>query len=249
MFRILLSFCAFVTVASPAIGASPVGCDRILEFAERGEPIPEKALNSVREPLTCIVPQISSYFDVTSDPKTTFNNFRVRTYLSLTSAAILIVEEAPPYPKVGVFRSLDDVDVAKTLAAGARHPQRPIRINSARLLANVIDNETFCVALDYLHAPVEERVTNHYSVIGRANLLGVIKPHAGWIGTENQQAIGQTIAYIRSSGANYFNERPQDYTTTSRLISEIEQNLVKNRSGGVKPDDLESCRTVRRQVF
>ncbi len=209
-------------------------CGFINSIVLEGKAQSLSVLGSVRNPLACIVPQIPEFELELRDPNP--NPEAIEAYLSLTAAAILLVES--DFENVTRFRALDNINVAKTLAAGSGHPDRSVRLNSARLLASIVDNTSLCVVLDQLHQPVTPE-EGDVSVNARANLLGVARAAASWIGEENQYALSETLAYTVRSITQ---EDSIDLSKTQALVSDIGSRLLSNSNGAVSEIELKECR-------
>ncbi|WP_415402446.1 hypothetical protein [Tateyamaria sp. SN3-11] len=220
------------------IHAETKTCSAISTTVLEGKAQRLSELNTVVDPLSCIVPQIPKYKADLANPQPALE--ALEAYLSLTAAAILLVESNFEY--VTRFRAIDDIEVAETLAIGAGNRDRSVRLNSARLLASVVDNSTFCVVLDYLHAPVRLiEDDNSTSVNARANLLGVVRGAAQWIGEENQLALARTLDYtVRSIDF----ENTENLTKTLALIADIERRLDTNTAGRISLIAREECGTA-----
>ena len=220
-------------LAGQSANAQASECGLINGMVLEGKAQSLSFLQSVRDPLACIVPQISRFEPQLQSTEKSPQDLDV--YLSLTAASILLVEAS--FNNVTRFRDLDSIDVARTLAVGAGHPDRAVRLNSARLLASVVDNSTLCVVLDQLHQPVSEDPTG-VAIIKRANLLGVARGAASWISRENQQALAATLDFTKR---NIGLEFGSDLSNTRALITDIDQRLRSNSNGSSAFSELVAC--------
>lgn len=234
----LFAFVIFGAIHAVDAKAESNACSSISSTVIEGKAQRLSQLSAMTDPLSCIVPQIPEFRLDLSDQEP--RPRAIEAYLSLTAAAILLVENDFAY--VTRFRTIDDMLVVKTLASGAGHPIRSVRINSARLLASIVDNSTLCVVLDYLHAPVKPvGDDNNSSVNARANLLGVVRGAAKWIGIENQRALQDTLDYTVRTISN---ENSVELPKTLALISDIERRLEANISGHIPLSEREGCRDL-----
>lgn len=236
LFVVLLCLCG-----GPSAAQSD--CSEIYNTSNKGELLYPELLAKSGDPMVCIVNRLPAYFDIVSNKDLTFNNAKIRAYLSLTAAAISLVERVGgDYSQINRFRELDSIEVARTLAEGSRHRDRAVRINSARLFASVIDNETLCVALDYLHADVDESIVNSHTIRGRANLLGVVKPASRWVGKESQEAIKKVVSAVKREIEGLNPKQRANLGSTERLLRELEITYDPNAETKVSDDELSTCK-------
>jgi hypothetical protein len=94
-------------------------------------------------------------------------------------------------PSILRFRQCTTDAIIKPLTWAARGDNQRLRVNSANILANVVDNTTVCIVLHHL------RDTN-ISTNGRANLLGVTNSMASYAYRENVNEIGKTLEIVNA---------------------------------------------------
>lgn len=239
LFYILLALVPGITVAQAA------DCTQIRDLTTRGVLPENEILKASGAPFECIVPDIKASRSTLLDTTLDLDSVELRGYIANTAAAIKLVEN--DFDQVTAFRLEDDIQTIHVLAEGTRHPERAVRLNSARLLANVVDNSTLCIILDHLAASVNNEVPNDVTLIGRANLLGVAKAAAKWIGMENQNALSVSIdaisADVKSAEAMPNSPQKGKLENTKRLVGEIQQRINDNESVKVSPTSLlESCK-------
>ncbi|MBY5933110.1 hypothetical protein KUV51_08895 [Tateyamaria omphalii] len=228
-FAASIAFCC----AASASQAVAQNCSFINGVILEGKAQSLPMLESVRDPLSCIVPQIPEFeFQIRNNER---NTAAIGAYLSLTAAAILLVEDE--FINVTRFRELDSAEVAQVLAIGAGHKDRSVRVNSARLLASVVDNSTLCIVLDHLHQPVPPQ-EGGVAVNARANLLGIARAAASWISIENQTALAATLSYTFRTISQ---EAGGDLSKTRELVTDIERRLRANESGFALQGELDDC--------
>jgi hypothetical protein len=134
--------------------------------------------------------------------------------IALTSVTRSILGNDPA--AIRSFRDCDTGGIIRPLVFAARSDLSPLRINSASILANIIDNTTVCFVLDQLRDKI-------ISVNGRANLLGVTNSMASYAYKENVASIEKTLLLIEEgmSGGS-------DLSQTIGLISSIRSRLASS---------------------
>jgi hypothetical protein len=143
----------------------------------------------------------------------------VKTILATTEQAIQ------------AFRQCDNERIVKTLAWAARGDETALRINSANILGNVVDNTTICFILHHLRDP-------DIDLRGRANLLGIAVAVAGYAHRENVEAIIATLQILNDR------VRGDNLGQTQKLILELAERSARSTNGSVAlPDSLATyCR-------
>lgn len=91
------------------------------------------------------------------------------------------------------LRNADSIAAIRVLAAAARSDDKITRVYSALILSSIIDNSTACVVLDNLFD--EDIATTEHGIIGRANLLGIVRSLARWAYKENFDTIKKVIDF------------------------------------------------------
>lgn len=122
---------------------------------------------------------------------------------------------------IQAFRQCDNDKVIKTLSWWARSDERALRVNSANILANVVDNTTICFVLHHLRDP-------KINVPGRANLLGVTVAVASYAYSENVDAIKDTLNILKTNLGNDAEALPQTRQLMAEIGNRIDHNSNKN---------------------
>ncbi|UWU80781.1 hypothetical protein N2603_20635 [Bradyrhizobium huanghuaihaiense] len=89
------------------------------------------------------------------------------------------------------FRQCTTDTIIKSLTWAARGDNQRLRVNSANILANVVDNTTVCIVLHHLR-------DSNISTNGRANLLGVTNSMASYAYRENVNDISKTLEIVNA---------------------------------------------------
>ncbi|MEQ1951500.1 hypothetical protein [Mesorhizobium sp. CN2-181] len=95
---------------------------------------------------------------------------------------------------IRISRSNDNLDSISTLVTAARGNNQTARVNSAIVLADVIDNSGLCVVIDHLYDPDLGETNDGKS--GRVNLLSIASVVAPWAYRENFENLGRLRDYI-----------------------------------------------------
>jgi hypothetical protein len=95
---------------------------------------------------------------------------------------------------IRVFRRNDNLDAISALVAAARGTNQTARLNSAIVLADVIDNSGICVVIDHLYDPTLGDTNDGKS--GRVNLLSIASVVAPWAYKENYENLTRLRDYI-----------------------------------------------------
>lgn len=124
---------------------------------------------------------------------------------------------------VDFLRQNNSIDAVFTLAYLARSQNYSLRYNSSFILANIVDNNTVCVIVDHIYdrTYLEDEVGRN----GRANLLGVLRAVAAWVGPLNR---GRILKMVDTIGIAIAQEK--DVETTRRLLDELMIRLVREPS-------------------
>lgn len=220
---------AALSLAAPASAGSSF-CDEITSIARTGGVISSKYTNQYQATLHCVAETLPGFLEGIEQNEN-YKGARQDqwAYIALTGAAVSIFDRHGA-EAIQFFRKHDSLNVAQVLAAGSRHRNRQIRINSANVFSNVIDNSTLCVALDYLNAPVRESDVDNSDIFGRANLLYVANVVSKWAYKENAMALGAVTAgmlpRVRSLNSN------ENLDNTLKGLNRIQDNLQLARDGG-----------------
>lgn len=134
---------------------------------------------------------------------------------------------------IALFRQCDNDKVVKALAWLARGSDKTLRINTANILANTVDNTTICIILRHLQ-------DRSISTNGRANFLGVTVAVASYAYKENIEAINTTLKQIQQDVLS----SKDDLAQTQQLMIEIAARALKSSNANTPlPDSLKDyCR-------
>lgn len=147
----------------------------------------------------------------------------VRTILSSSNEAIRLFRDC----------HIDKSHVIKVLAWAARGEETRLRINSANILANVVDNTTICFVLDQLRDP-------SIDMRGRANLLAVAVAAASYAYRENVRAIEDTLNIVKKNLAS----NKGDLSQTEKLMAELGDRAKRSSNGtrSLPPELQQYCK-------
>ena len=228
---ILLAALSLVFTMPTSVRAKDL-CTEFDLIARKGSPISSEMTRDYQAVIDCTIsalPSFTAWLEETREREIRDEFFY--GFVGLTGATIQVIER-DGREAIEHFRARDNTQVARALAAGARHGSRRVRLNAANLFSNVIDNTTLCVALDYLHAPVRERTQDNADIIGRANLIYLANVVTLWAYEENAKALEAVAVglrqHITSPEMGLFASNLKD---TMRGLESIEQNLSRARSG------------------
>jgi hypothetical protein len=119
------------------------------------------------------------------------------------------------------FRQCDNDKTVKPLLWAARGDNTDLRLNTANILANTVDNTNVCFVLHHLR-------DKNLSDNGRANLLGIARAVASYAYRENVEAISQTIEIVKQNLGNKLDGLPQ----TRLLLDDLQARAQKSSNGG-----------------
>ncbi|KNG95510.1 hypothetical protein ATO11_02650 [Pseudaestuariivita atlantica] len=212
-------------------------CGELRAIAGVGRVIPEALSLDYQRSLPCITSALPEFADRLNSREFAGKSPWLREYLSLTDTAAEILQTYGA-PAVRVFREHDSLAVIDALAAGARHTERGVRINSAVILSNVIDNTSTCVVLDHLAAPVRESEVDNPDIVGRSNLIGTTLSVALWAHRDNALALKQTLDRIRERISGLPDAVQNNLVKTKGRIEAVEARLdaARNGEGLISPD-------------
>jgi hypothetical protein len=118
------------------------------------------------------------------------------------------------------FRACTTAAITKPLIWAARGDNQRLRVNSANILANVIDNTTVCFVLHHLR----DRMI---STAGRANLLGVTNSMASYAYKENVASITETVNIVFKQIGD-----GMGFEQTRAIIRDITSRMAKSENKG-----------------
>jgi hypothetical protein len=113
-------------------------------------------------------------------------------------------------PAIALFRQCDNDKIIKTLIWAARGLDTDLRINSANILANTVDNTTVCFVLHHLR---DKEIIDS----GRANLLGTARAVASYAYRDIIVEMLRTIEIVRENLGPRLNSLGQ----TQALLSDV----------------------------
>ncbi|WP_224407299.1 hypothetical protein [Afifella sp. IM 167] len=220
----LVTLVAPWSMVKPSQGQSTDRCAAIQRFTETGEPIPVAELGSSEEVVPCLLSQIrahASFLLAKDEKEETLDAQRFRVITGALRNAISVSSRNA----IRVLRAEDDVLDAEILARGARHHDRGIRINSAFILANVVDNSTACVVVDFAYLDVAASISDTPAINGRANLIKIASVVAPWAFRENFQALDQLHEKLTSEMKLYPADVLKNLSNTIDLLNLLRLRL------------------------
>ncbi len=249
---------------SPALAEQNEGCGEIAAAVnpkgdDKVAPVPEQALSDVKTAVSCLAGEIEKFgADVRSDR---FDHRTAEKLLSATEALRTIMtrgvsssdaQEISPELKlfIDVFRSVADnrLRIISALSFGMRDDNPQLRLNSALILGNVIDDNTVCVPLIHLNDVGLARTA--VGVRGRANLLSVISVVAPWATKQNFETMDATRTKIYD---NIDNKDDPNFTSTLALLENIKLRLASqapesNKQYSMQETQLDLCKKYMSDV-
>ena len=151
------------------------------------------------------------------------SDLQYATFLTDVVKTILSVNDQA----IPLFRACDNERIIRLLVWASRGEDRSLRLNSANILANVVDNTTLCFVLHHLRDP-------SININGRANLLGVAVAVGSYAYKENVDAITTTLSKVKETIAS-----SDDVAQTQKLIVELASRAQRSSNGSVPlPSDL-----------
>ncbi len=205
--------------SAEAQSISRTGTDECAVFRDivgRGEAVSPKQIGDVGALIACLVPGIPAGRDAAQgtakDPQAEAR------FIALTGVLRSAFAIAPERA-IAAFRDVDSLEIIDTLAFGARHTDRAIRLNATLILGNVIDNTNVCVAIDHLYDTSEMQRPERLN--GRANLISVVSVVAPWAYSENYENIRRVSDFLRKEiqGAD-------DVDKTRSLLDNLDERLA-----------------------
>jgi hypothetical protein len=122
---------------------------------------------------------------------------------------------------IPLFRKCDDEGVIKPLVWAARGDERDLRLNSANILANIVDNTTVCFVVHHL-----SKTQPQLGDDGRANLLGITRAMAGYVYQDTAQDIEKVVRQLQTS----LGDRLKQLTQTATLLVNISSRAAKSEN-------------------
>jgi hypothetical protein len=132
---------------------------------------------------------------------------------------------------IPLFRQCDSGRTVKPLIWAARGDDTALRLNSANILANTVDDTTVCFVLHHLR---DKDISDN----GRANLLGITRAMASYAHKESVDAILETIEIVKRNLGNRLERLPQTQQLLADLRSRAERSSHRNTPAGAA---LGSC--------
>lgn len=219
-----LSTTLFVHAPASSAVSSLFNCERLAELVDLAQPIPERDLSLSSETVQCLVGLLPSYklfADQRSDDGLSIDAMRYRV---LTGALVGLFER-DSRATTNYFRSFDNTDTAAVLAQGSRSPLKGVRINSARILANIVDNTTICVVIDFAWTYVSPSAVDNPDIHGRANLLNVASTVAPWARIESYAALDALHVKISQDLADLTKSESNNLKQTQALLGRLRKRL------------------------
>lgn len=160
------------------------------------------------------------------------NNRRLDQFIRATGGLRIIIgdSERPAQANrvISWIRQNANLDMASSLAYGARSGSDNARLNSVLVFGNVVDNRTVCVPIDHLYDPAIKDIRptpeNSAQIRGRANLLAIVAVVAPWAYSENYKNIERVFEEVsKSVGENQGNyELKGTYDILKKLQERLE---------------------------
>lgn len=171
-------------------------------------------------------------------PASTWSKAELDWYLSLTSLVRFILSAYDQ--SIVLFRicyddSLRKPQLIKPLVWAARGDNKELRLNSANILANAVDNTTVCFVLHHLYKD-RPPLTDE----GRANLLGITRTMASYAYSENVAAINLTINELQRRLGDDLKKLPQTQALIVDIIARAASS--KNAAAGLPAELQEYCK-------
>lgn len=176
-----------------AYSANSSSCNMIIGHEISGDVIAlGKLLTNKKTSVDCITTRLPEYnFELLKGRNGEFSG-----YLTLTGAGINLVEHDFKYTEA--FRSEASVDFYNTLILGTGHPTKVVRLNSARLLAHVIDFDNMDILLDAINRYPDEAKKGEKAPVYLKNLLAVLEAIVPRANEDQAQKISETLKSLQS---------------------------------------------------
>jgi hypothetical protein len=228
---LLAAVIVVISPARPAIAQASAEC-RVSDYVKPAisalrsdtsdkRPLARTLVESWRASLPALMQEIS---ELPKGPVASWSQSEKQYAAALTDTVKTIL--ATTDQAIQVFRQCDNDRVVKALAWAARSDETALRINSANILGNVVDNTTLCFVLHHLRDPAID-------MRGRANLLGVAVAVASYAYKENVQGIDDTLAALKDR------VQGDGLAQTQRLILELGERAKRSTNGSISlPDSL-----------
>jgi hypothetical protein len=136
---------------------------------------------------------------------------------------------------IPLFRKCRDDAVIKPLVWAARGDDKVLRLNTANILANVIDNTTVCFVLHHL-----DRAEPALGDDGRANLLGITRAMASYAYQDNAEQIQRVINGLRTRLGDRIKDLPQTAALITNIAGRVQNS--ENRSTRLPADLQRYCK-------
>lgn len=244
----IFAACSVAVVAQAQSSKTP-DCRYYREIIAADDILPEKTLvNDWQLAIPCLVEILASLKDDVKSGK------KIDQFVRTTGAIRIIIASKEgsekPNPAITLFRKNATLDVASTLAYGARSDAGNARLNAVLVFGNVIDNQFVCVPIDHLYDPkimnAEPSPTNVSQVRARVNLLAVVAVVAPWAYKENfenlERVYEATAEAFEATKGDWEMESTADVLRRLKERLEYQKRIPNPPMNTYLPAGLDACK-------